>query len=92
MEKDNFGCTSNDLKCLYYYNHPQTFGLSDKISGTELLEAIWRAKDTDMDPQIKWSLQLNHFRTNRSQTMQPLPGRKTRHPECGPCHHTKQEV
>ena len=50
-----YGCCETDFKARYY-NHKQSFKTLSKRHQTELPRLVWRLKDEDHIPVIKWSI------------------------------------
>ena len=53
--KHYYGCSETEFK-VRFYNHNQIFKYRHISNLTELLKAIWPAKDAGEDPSTKWSI------------------------------------
>ena len=53
-----YGCCETDFKARYC-NHKQSFKTSSKRHQTELSRLVWRLKDEEHIPVVKWSIVCN---------------------------------
>ena len=49
------GCTGAEFK-IRYYGHCNSFKNRERRNATEPSKAVWKAKDSNINPTIKWSI------------------------------------